>query len=122
MTCQCYKGIIMHVKKAENIFSIPVTNSFLSKIHRKTYQWLFWSTQMIRFRFNFLFTIIDTSRSQCFMYSTFAHADILSEVLHTNIEPMTYSAYSRNCLLYTSDAADDLLCVDLGGRRIIKKK
>src|SRR5659263_542338 len=26
------------------------------------------------------------------------------------------------CLLYTSDAADDLLCVDLGGRRIIKTK
>src|SRR5450756_888147 len=23
----------------------------------------------------------------------------------------------ENCLLYTSDAADDLLCVDLGGRR-----
>src|SRR5450756_2539350 len=29
---------------------------------------------------------------------------------------------SETCLLYTSDAADDLLCVDLGGRRIIKKK
>ena len=28
----------------------------------------------------------------------------------------------QDCLLYTSDAADDLLCVDLGGRRIIKKK
>src|SRR5450756_2052081 len=26
-----------------------------------------------------------------------------------------------SCLLYTSDAADDLLCVDLGGRRIINK-
>ena len=26
------------------------------------------------------------------------------------------------CLLYTSDAADDLLCVDLVGRRINKKK
>ena len=26
------------------------------------------------------------------------------------------------CLLYTSDAADDLLCVDLGGRRILHKK
>src|SRR5450756_3043850 len=25
----------------------------------------------------------------------------------------------HGCLLYTSDAADDLLCVDLGGRRII---
>ena len=27
-----------------------------------------------------------------------------------------------NCLLYTSDAADDLLCGDLGGRSILKKK
>ena len=27
-----------------------------------------------------------------------------------------------NCLLYTSDAADDLPCVDPGGRRIIQKK
>ena len=27
-----------------------------------------------------------------------------------------------NCLLYTSDAADELDGVDLGGRRIIKKK
>ena len=26
------------------------------------------------------------------------------------------------CLLYTSDAADDMQCVDLGGRRIIKKE
>eukprot|EP00831_Metopus_contortus_P057432 TRINITY_DN49849_c0_g1_i2.p1 TRINITY_DN49849_c0_g1~~TRINITY_DN49849_c0_g1_i2.p1 ORF type:complete len:160 (+),score=16.00 TRINITY_DN49849_c0_g1_i2:222-701(+) len=26
-----------------------------------------------------------------------------------------------SCLLYTSDAADDTPCVDLGGRRIIKK-
>ena len=28
---------------------------------------------------------------------------------------------SSICLLYTSDAADDTPCVDLGGRRIIKK-
>ena len=27
----------------------------------------------------------------------------------------------NNCLLYTSDAAAEVLCVDLGGRRIIKK-
>ena len=27
----------------------------------------------------------------------------------------------RNCLLYTSDAADECVRVDLGGRRIIKK-
>ena len=35
---------------------------------------------------------------------------------HVDVETL------KACLLYTSDAADDLLCVDLGGRRIIKKK
>ena len=29
---------------------------------------------------------------------------------------------SKRCLLYTSDAADERSSVDLGGRRIIKKK
>ena len=32
------------------------------------------------------------------------------------------SSISISCLLYTSDAADDASSVDLGGRRIIKKK
>ena len=32
------------------------------------------------------------------------------------------TAYSAVCLLYTSDAADERSSVDLGGRRIIKKK
>ena len=36
-------------------------------------------------------------------------------------EPLSSDEF-KTCLLYTSDAADDLLCVDLGGRRIIKKK
>eukprot|EP00658_Telonema_sp_P-2_P055386 TRINITY_DN44036_c0_g1_i1.p1 TRINITY_DN44036_c0_g1~~TRINITY_DN44036_c0_g1_i1.p1 ORF type:complete len:144 (-),score=31.86 TRINITY_DN44036_c0_g1_i1:22-453(-) len=31
-------------------------------------------------------------------------------------------ALTQNCLLYTSDAADEEDSVDLGGRRIIKKK
>jgi len=36
----------------------------------------------------------------------------------------TCAAEERNisCLLYTSDAADDMQCVDLGGRRLHKKK
>src|SRR5659263_700847 len=34
---------------------------------------------------------------------------------------LNFEDNSYFCLLYTSDAADDLLCVDLGGRRIIKK-
>ena len=36
--------------------------------------------------------------------------------------PVAEGAMPVVCLLYTSDAADDLLCVDLGGRRISKKK
>src|SRR5659263_266058 len=42
----------------------------------------------------------------------------------TGKEIMIVSQFTlhASCLLYTSDAADDLLCVDLGGRRIIKKK
>src|SRR5665811_1149186 len=39
---------------------------------------------------------------------------------HHESPPFEWSLYT--CLLYTSDAADDLTRVDLGGRRIIKKK
>ena len=40
---------------------------------------------------------------------------------HSPWEVIVVPEGSWFCLLYTSDAADDLLCVDLGGRRIIKK-
>ena len=35
---------------------------------------------------------------------------------------ISHNVHAWFCLLYTSDAADDLLFVDLCGRRIIKKK
>ena len=35
---------------------------------------------------------------------------------------MAYFPADKGCLLYTSDAADERSSVDLGGRRIIKKK
>ena len=35
---------------------------------------------------------------------------------------LTSQGLFTNCLLYTSDAADERSSVDLGGRRIIKKK
>ena len=41
---------------------------------------------------------------------------------NTTDAPDNLKAGTYTCLLYTSDAADDLHCVDLGGRRIIKKK
>ena len=39
-----------------------------------------------------------------------------------NFRNMLRIPVTLTCLLYTSDAADDLPCVDLGGRRITKKK
>src|SRR5450756_2373268 len=38
--------------------------------------------------------------------------------LDKNVQVVPQLLLSYDCLLYTSDAADDLLCVDLGGRRI----
>ena len=34
----------------------------------------------------------------------------------------SFVPFAIHCLLYTSDAADERSSVDLGGRRIIKKK
>ena len=44
----------------------------------------------------------------------FTQAALLGEEAHKIMSPP--------CLLYTSDAADERSSVDLGGRRIIKKK
>ena len=48
--------------------------------------------------------------------------DIDSKVDRSAEDSVKVGDIGISCLLYTSDAADDLLCVDLGGRRIIKKK
>ena len=47
---------------------------------------------------------------------------IISPRNRTMMRSLSDMTSCNSCLLYTSDAADDLLCVDLGGRRIIKKK
>eukprot|EP00831_Metopus_contortus_P001792 TRINITY_DN10654_c0_g1_i2.p2 TRINITY_DN10654_c0_g1~~TRINITY_DN10654_c0_g1_i2.p2 ORF type:complete len:119 (-),score=31.05 TRINITY_DN10654_c0_g1_i2:50-406(-) len=49
------------------------------------------------------------------------HSEKSASSVSTNIVQVTENR-DRPCLLYTSDAADDTPCVDLGGRRIIKKK
>ena len=45
---------------------------------------------------------------------TYNEGDVIREAL-----ALCDSAGYNVCLLYTSDAADDTPCVDLGGRRII---
>src|SRR5450756_945572 len=42
---------------------------------------------------------------------------IVGNLLASILLPEPGGPIIRTCLLYTSDAADDLLCVDLGGRR-----
>ena len=47
-------------------------------------------------------------------------AQELRQAYQQEITETAAPAPSPVCLLYTSDAADDMKCVDLGGRRIIK--
>ncbi len=48
--------------------------------------------------------------------------DAENRLMFCGYDPDSYTQVASCCLLYTSDAADDSLRVDLGGRRIIKKK
>ena len=54
--------------------------------------------------------------------SVLEHIPHVQQVLNEVGRAMAPGGMFYFCLLYTSDAADDLLCVDLGGRRLIKKK
>ena len=52
-----------------------------------------------------------------------AALDVLIDTYQTRIGPRNGArVVARSCLLYTSDAADERSSVDLGGRRILKKK
>ena len=73
-------------------------------------------------------TLVTTGEDLRPYWPTFELANEQRQGNSTERYVITFSAagdsftYSTTCLLYTSDAADDLLCVDLGDRRIIKKK
>ena len=55
-------------------------------------------------------------RRKWMKFVQFKRADFLAAPHHAHLCSEHFS-----CLLYTSDAADDKVSVDLGGRRIIKK-
>ena len=48
--------------------------------------------------------------------------NIGEDINFRHMQPGGLDKQLQDCLLYTSDAADEGLGVDLGGRRIIKKK
>ncbi|GAB5815286.1 hypothetical protein JMUB7540_28130 [Staphylococcus aureus] len=55
-------------------------------------------------------------------YNTRIETIKVSEKLSkVDVDKLPKKGIDITCLLYTSDAADDTPCVDLGGRRIIKK-
>ena len=68
-------------------------------------------------------SLSDTVKIEVKYYKTFTTPVFSVADVGEQREINVYSEVDKSiCLLYTSDAADDLLCVDLGGRRIIKKK
>ena len=72
-------------------------------------------------------SVIATNRAQVhWKYIVFEHNKHQVEDAREIAKQAGFTTFSTvktsRCLLYTSDAADDTPCVDLGGRRIIKKK
>src|SRR5659263_775405 len=71
----------------------------------------------------YLFSFSD----ECFVSSSIIIGSLKNTSSHSLVSTSCFNLFlftfplSQSCLLYTSDAADDLLCVDLGGRRIIQK-
>ena len=55
-------------------------------------------------------------------YRTYKQTGINPITFGKNDNAHDYIGFIMNCLLYTSDAADERSSVDLGGRRIIKKQ
>ena len=64
--------------------------------------------------------IRDSVRRVAFALSKKLDSSLLTEFTYSFLKGILTSIGS--CLLYTSDAADERSSVDLGGRRIIKKK
>ena len=50
------------------------------------------------------------------------HPGLAGRRLRHHVHAWLHDQHADPCLLYTSDAADERSSVDLGGRRIIKKK
>eukprot|EP00831_Metopus_contortus_P030462 TRINITY_DN24976_c0_g1_i1.p1 TRINITY_DN24976_c0_g1~~TRINITY_DN24976_c0_g1_i1.p1 ORF type:complete len:171 (+),score=44.30 TRINITY_DN24976_c0_g1_i1:129-641(+) len=81
--------------------------------------------EVSRFTSDVFPTDINLILVNCF-YKQYEKVEKINELFEDSLQQMlkgnACNVYIATCLLYTSDAADDTPCVDLGGRRIIKKK
>src|SRR5665213_2020467 len=87
---------------------VPLTHGFFNMIHSNLTDGK--TSFMITYILNFSPSLVTLYRRHMPLVILKSWASRLG-VNKTNI-------IYNSCLLYTSDAADDLLCVDLGGRRI----
>eukprot|EP00831_Metopus_contortus_P004567 TRINITY_DN11698_c0_g1_i2.p1 TRINITY_DN11698_c0_g1~~TRINITY_DN11698_c0_g1_i2.p1 ORF type:complete len:160 (+),score=37.99 TRINITY_DN11698_c0_g1_i2:52-531(+) len=106
---------ILSVQSDVSIKLMTTSCFFLSLCTRPTT----WRNKKRVFDFELYIVQIDIL-SQCFN-SLVDVAIVFRGGLH-KINAPSHVLCVDTCLLYTSDAADDTPCVDLGGRRIIKKK
>ena len=95
----------------DNILEIPAANYYDADIWQKEVDLIFKRTPLV----------LGVSKEMP-NPGDYKSIDVLGvPVLITRDSDGNLNAYLNACLLYTSDAADDSLRVDLGGRRIIKK-
>eukprot|EP00825_Cyclidium_porcatum_P029626 TRINITY_DN31582_c0_g1_i2.p1 TRINITY_DN31582_c0_g1~~TRINITY_DN31582_c0_g1_i2.p1 ORF type:complete len:452 (+),score=32.85 TRINITY_DN31582_c0_g1_i2:3-1358(+) len=103
MTCGCYKVMSFQENQEQQLINpcgIIYYNIFFTLVQGSAIIISYWKSLRM---YNFFSDVINKQCTDSFTLSIF------ESVYHF-------------CLLYTSDAADDMQCVDLGGRRIIKKK
>ena len=108
-----YDGIMMH--QVKNLLIETIKGGRINKIYQIS-------------KYELLFQVRANKKNYQLLISShpmYARVQLTSLSYPTPESPNPLTMLYRkllDCLLYTSDAADDLLCVDLGGRRIIKKK
>ena len=68
------------------------------------------------------FDLMEIFSKRMYVHKDFKGSSSIKKVLPVLVPDLSYQNLTIGCLLYTSDAADERSSVDLGGRRIIKKK
>ena len=77
---------------------------------------------VVRGELALLIVVIINSLGVVLMLHSGSGISAISSVPYAFAKVLPFLTLGTCCLLYTSDAADDLLCVDLGGRHILQPK
>ena len=105
---------LAQIKEKEKMITLQSSDSEISKSRK----------DKIREDIKYINTLLEANKQKiASLNAQLKKAGVTMKALEDKVATLEASVKQyESCLLYTSDAADDLLCVDLGGRRIIKKK